>query len=223
MSRTKTIYFIRHGQSEANARDLFQGPDAPLTELGHKQARFVAERVKRLDAEVIIASPMPRAQETACVIHEATEISLETNELVREYVPPSELVGLERISPEGQAYTHEMMVHMGDPSWHFSDEENYYDLHIRAIEALAYLEGRPEAKLLVLTHAGFLRVLVTAMMTDGEPDPLTARRLMRFLKPMYTGITVCAFYPQAVRRCKWRLIAWNDHAHLAETEMKEPR
>ena len=34
MTIEKTIYFIRHGQSEDNAAPVFQAPDSPLSELG---------------------------------------------------------------------------------------------------------------------------------------------------------------------------------------------
>lgn len=222
MEPTKTIYFIRHGQSEANTDDVFQGPDSPLTELGVEQARFVAERIKGVGAEIIITSPMPRADQTAEIIADTTGLPIERNALVREYVPPTSLIGEARTSEKGRTYILEMLQNLDNPDWHYEDEENYYEQHERSVELLAQLEERDESKIIVVTHVGILRVAMTAMMTEFEPDSTTAKRLMRFMKPMNTGITVCAFYPDAVRRCKWRLVAWNDHAHLAETDMQEP-
>jgi broad specificity phosphatase PhoE len=219
----KFIYFIRHGQSEQNLGDVFQGPDAQLTALGREQAAFVADRTRALDAEVILASPMPRARDTAQLIADATGLPLEVQERFREYNPPSTLIGKERRSPEGQAYITGMLEHMNDQSWRFADEDTYFDLHARAVEALAHLIERPETRIIVVSHAGFMRVILGAMMTEGEPNAVLTRQLMRFLKPENTGITVCRYHSAAVRRNKWRLVAWNDHAHLADTSRVEPQ
>lgn len=63
-----TIYLIRHGESEANRRDVFLGHyDLHLTEIGRKQAQMTAaylrEQVGKPDA--IYASDLARAYETA--------------------------------------------------------------------------------------------------------------------------------------------------------------
>ncbi len=218
----KYVYLIRHGQSEQNTLNVFQGASTELTELGRKQASFVADRARGLDAEVILASPMPRARETAQIIADATGLPLEVHDLLREYVPPSSLIGKPLNDPEGERYVREMLIHLHDPGWHFGDEDSYFDLHDRALHTLDFLVKRPETKIIVVSHAGFMRVLVTAMMTEGLPDSMLALRLMRFLKPMNTGITICRYRSHSNRRNKWRLVAWNDHAHLAETEHEEP-
>lgn len=58
------LYIIRHGESEGNVtrRDL---PDAELTELGRRQAALVGERLRGLQLDAIIASPLVRAIDTA--------------------------------------------------------------------------------------------------------------------------------------------------------------
>lgn len=218
----KDVYFIRHGESEMNGKDLFQGADDPLTELGKRQASFVAERILDVDAEIILSSPMPRAAHTAEVIQQVINLPIEQTSLLREYEPPSALIGIQKSSPEGQMYIQEMLANLHKPEWHYADEENYNDMHKRAVELLDHLTTRSEHKILAVTHAGFMRALFTAMMSEGEADPTTMRRLMRFLRPMNTGVTVCHYDPREEIRNKWRLVAWNDHAHLAETDLSEP-
>ena len=63
----KTIlYMVRHGESEANRRDAYLGfYDLPLTDVGRKQAEMAAEFVQTLGAEVIYASDLSRARNTA--------------------------------------------------------------------------------------------------------------------------------------------------------------
>lgn len=66
-----TIYLIRHGQSEFNARFALERPndpmifDAPLTELGVQQAQQAREEMAMRNIEHVIASPMTRAIQTA--------------------------------------------------------------------------------------------------------------------------------------------------------------
>lgn len=59
-----TLILVRHGRTELNARGLLQGRvDAPLDELGQRQADRVSTRLGRVDR--VIASPLRRATETA--------------------------------------------------------------------------------------------------------------------------------------------------------------
>lgn len=69
------LYWIRHGQMEARARDapdlaavnrlLNEGEGGPLTDLGLEQAHRVAAWFRRSPVDVIYSSPLPRARQTA--------------------------------------------------------------------------------------------------------------------------------------------------------------
>jgi broad specificity phosphatase PhoE len=64
------ITLLRHGESEGNARHLFQGhDDHPLTEKGRAQANALALRwvSEGRGFDQVITSPLRRAQETACL------------------------------------------------------------------------------------------------------------------------------------------------------------
>lgn len=63
----KTIYFVRHGECEANAKRLIagSGDNSPLTPQGYEQAEVVADILKGKQIDFIITSPLARAQETA--------------------------------------------------------------------------------------------------------------------------------------------------------------
>lgn len=61
-----TIYFIRHGQTYANAEKKFAGVwDVSLNEIGIEQAAAVAERMKDIPVTAIYTSPLTRAHDTA--------------------------------------------------------------------------------------------------------------------------------------------------------------
>ncbi len=58
------LYLVRHGRTSANARGLLQGRlDPPLDEVGHRQARAMADMVGHVDE--VISSSLLRAQETS--------------------------------------------------------------------------------------------------------------------------------------------------------------
>ncbi len=68
-----TLYLVRHGQTEGNARHLFIGStDIPLDPLGERQARQVGDRFAGIEIDVLISSPMQRARQTAAEISRTT-------------------------------------------------------------------------------------------------------------------------------------------------------
>jgi probable phosphoglycerate mutase len=64
-----TIWFLRHGQSQANLEDRFAGrrDDSPLTDLGRSQALAAAAALSP-GISGIVCSPLRRATETAALI-----------------------------------------------------------------------------------------------------------------------------------------------------------
>ena len=75
----KKIYFVRHGESRWNVEDKICGrTDVELTEKGHEQAVSTGEEVLRLGikADMILCSPLKRAQDTASHICKVTGIPM---------------------------------------------------------------------------------------------------------------------------------------------------
>lgn len=77
------IYLVRHGQTEFNRLDRFQGHgDSPLTELGVRQAQayanLLAEQVRDPAGWRILASPLGRTRGTAEVIAKRLGLPVET-------------------------------------------------------------------------------------------------------------------------------------------------
>jgi broad specificity phosphatase PhoE len=66
------IYFVRHGESQANVDHVFAGISrpAPLTERGRQQARLAGQRIIDADIRIgqIVSSPLERAYDTAAII-----------------------------------------------------------------------------------------------------------------------------------------------------------
>lgn len=61
------IFLLRHGQTTANAQQIIQGPriDAPLSELGRRQADSLGEALADQAFAAVYCSPLVRARDTA--------------------------------------------------------------------------------------------------------------------------------------------------------------
>ncbi len=71
------IYVIRHGQTDYNVRNVYQGQsDIPLNNVGMEQAKQVAEKFKNLKVDVILVSPLLRAKQTASYVSKITGIPI---------------------------------------------------------------------------------------------------------------------------------------------------
>lgn len=79
MQLTRTpFWFLRHGETDWNAKDLGQGStDVPLNPHGRAQAEAAAKRLRNRGIATIIASPLSRAHDTAKTV--AAELGLDVH------------------------------------------------------------------------------------------------------------------------------------------------
>ena len=81
------IYFVRHGQSEANTAHVFsnRGWRHPLTALGREQARSLADHLRGQPIARIVSSPLQRAVETAQILSAALSAPVTQHDALREW------------------------------------------------------------------------------------------------------------------------------------------
>ena len=80
------LLLVRHGQSESNVAMQFTGQaDAPLSELGRKQANELKEFIlNNYNVDSIWSSDLLRARETVAPIAKALHLSIRKEKLLRE-------------------------------------------------------------------------------------------------------------------------------------------
>ncbi len=214
----KRVYFVRHGLSSGNADDVWHSlydPD-PLVDQGKDQSLLLAERCVKLPIDVIISSTIERAKTTADIVSGVIKKPVELSDLFIERRRPSNQIGFLKDSPESRFIGTTILENFHIENYRFSDEENFEDLKTRAHQALLFLEKRPEADILVITHDFFLRIIL-AYVTFG--DSLNGDECRQFIKVFCmknTGLTIMVFddIQKPVATSAWRVYTWNDFSHL---------
>lgn len=73
----RSFYFIRHGQTDWNLRNLIMGQmDIPLNKYGVQQAQHAAEKLQNITIRAIVTSPLLRAHQTASIIAEKLQLPM---------------------------------------------------------------------------------------------------------------------------------------------------
>jgi broad specificity phosphatase PhoE len=204
----KPVYnfvFLRHGESIGNAESRWQGQsDYALTEKGRLQAQALARRWKSegVRFDLIIASPLVRARETAQIIASAVEARLELDTILMErHIGEMEGLTAEEVRRRPQppfVTPYDSIGGEGEGDW---------ALFLRAGQALQALLRRPPGSYLIVSHGGLLNQLMNAIVGIApHVDPSGVR--FRFENTAFARVT---YYPYQHR---WTIDALNDRAHL---------
>lgn len=208
----KKIYFVRHGESEGNALRIHQSKETPLSEIGESQAKIVALRFSKIQADKIIASPYTRARQTSQAIADRNDLQVETCELFSERRGPSELIGISQLSEQSKQVRADLHTHLldQDGNWQYSNEETANEFAKRAEEALEFLRQRPEENLVVVCHALILRMIFTKILNPNG-DLKNLYDIYDSFDLTNTGISVAKYDDEKQR---WQMDCINDYSHL---------
>lgn len=175
----KKIYIVRHGQSIANVKDIWQSDAQSLSELGIEQAASVANYAKLLEIQTLLTSPYVRARETSVHVAEALDISMNETDLLRERKSPSEVLGLTRKDPESMRIVGEIDAHYDDLDYRYSDEENFSDLKARAKTLHDMLMAHESDRIMLVTHRDFICFFHAYSIWREELTPENYKRIFR--------------------------------------------
>ena len=135
--RPRRFYFIRHGETIANAANIRQGEEGGLSEKGRAQAEQAGRSLRRFPIKRIIASPYPRARETAAILRTHLAVPVIYSPLLAERRNPSEIIGKDTRDPGVVRIVDQIDLAYHPDDYRFSDEENFTDLKKRARKCLA--------------------------------------------------------------------------------------
>ncbi|MFZ2489134.1 MAG: histidine phosphatase family protein [Anaerolineae bacterium] len=199
-----TLILLRHGETEWNLTGRWQGQaaDTPLTAAGRSQAHVVARRLLGWPLRAIYSSDLLRAFETAQIVGAALNLA------------PIPVVGL-RESDVGQwtgltwadittRFPDEVQAMLAGEDVRRGGGESYAALHARLAAAVEQIAAQHAGEtVLLVSHGAALRSLI-AHVLDAS-----LRQMHRIAIGGNTALSVIQWQPG-----HWRLISYNDTAHL---------
>jgi broad specificity phosphatase PhoE len=184
----KTIYFMRHTQSEANLKGILASRrDFPLTQKGRQEAAAIASEFKDIaQLNRIFCSPLTRAQQTAQPIAEAFGLDVETDERLTEQDLGVFSGRTYAELGDGPDYMHER-----SRRWKWIPEgggESYEMIANRLEPFFQSLESLKGDNIMFVTHAVTLR-MVKATLEQTLPDyPREIAKNGEIWKVLFTGL-----------------------------------
>lgn len=169
------LYFARHGESEANAQQVFwnQPQGYGLTDKGKEQAAALAAHLAGIEFVALYCSPVLRAVQTAGIVGRRLGLTPEVTEGLREWD-----VGI----LEGQRYSketwalHDQVIIV---QWMKHDNhdaridggESYNDVAARFMLLIDRLEETycsTDANVLLISHAGTLTCMLPLLLSNVD-------------------------------------------------------
>ena len=149
------IYYVRHGQTDWNLAKKMQGGETerPLNEMGIQQAKDTRKELENVKYDLIIRSPMHRAEQTAEIINQDRNIPTIIDERVRE----RKLGEL-----EGHEITEEMENRIWDYDLNYQipNGESLHDFEKRILDFFDDLKKKYDDKtVLIVAHGGVAKVI----------------------------------------------------------------
>jgi len=169
----KIIHFVRHGEGTHNVTHNYHLEDefdAFLTQEGKRQARQAGHVLKDHPIELVVASPLSRALQTAegalavypakppVVVHEACREGMQFGkEPCNRRRPVKDILYAFPVVEDFHFHHHPEARHDHDSGWR--GNETYEDLVQRAKAFLDFVAKRPETHIAVFSHSVFLHAM----------------------------------------------------------------
>lgn len=156
-----TLYFIRHGETVWNTKEIFQGRlNSNLTKKGIEQTYLLADSLKNINFDKIYSSPQGRAVHTAEIIKGDRDLQIEIIEDFQE-ISLGEVEGISKESFKSK-YPQEYNDFWNAPN-HYNPKkyngENYYELLERVKVGLNKLKNEKNKNILIVTHGITLKAI----------------------------------------------------------------
>lgn len=202
----KTVYIIRHGQTDFNLKGIVQGSgvDSSLNDTGRSQGSYFFEKYSKLPFEVVLTSALRRTWETVSGFIEA-DIPWEKHPEINEMSWGSHEG--KKGSPESIAEYKSIKDGWGEGriDGRIGGGESAREMGVRLQAFIDHLPERKEGLLLVCSHGRAMCGLVTLMM--GRPIDR-----MNELTHNNTGLWRATLQDDGT----WLFDLENDRTHLPE-------
>ena len=170
--QSRQFWFLRHGETDWNARGLSQGNiDVPLNATGIAQAKAASLLLQGRGVASIVSSPLSRARDTATMAGEALGLPVAIDDELHEVS-----FGTQEAQPMAGAWFAAWVEGTATPE----GAESFVALRARAVAAINRALLRP-FPVLVVAHGALFRALRAEM--GMEPNVRTANAVPILCSP----------------------------------------
>ena len=176
---TKEIYLIRHAQSEANAALDLDNPtfyyDAKITFQGKEQALKAQKKLKNIDFDLMLCSPLTRTLQTFSLIFPNPISNTIVLPLVREHLDHSCDVGrqpsiLQKEFPhlnfdEVKEFWWNNYIPIDEKAINY---ESIEDLDKRVLKFKSWINKRSEKRIALVSHGTFITRIIHFFLDNCE-------------------------------------------------------
>jgi len=161
------IYFIRHGESEANILQELSNlaEKHPLTDYGRQQTKFLAQNLKGVPFHQIFTSPLLRARETAQILSDELTIPFEITDALREGD-----CGILEGRSDKAAWAIFDQVHnawwAGDMNVRVKGGESFNDMEARFVPFIRKIANEDRGDVLLVGHGSLYRFMLPKMLVN---------------------------------------------------------
>lgn len=172
--RLRTLFLVRHAETAWNLEHRYQGQtDIPLCDLGRESARRLRTRLEKRprlfcsQTTAVVSSDLSRARESAELAFATDGRKIHLDPELRElrygiFEGRSREEIARELGDEWQRF-------MSDPDYAVKGGEARSAVRERALRAVRrWLEKLPQPNIVIVTHGGVLRQLLTFTLGEGE-------------------------------------------------------
>lgn len=191
LNTVKTITFVRHAQSEANAGGVTQPHHSiPLSDLGRRQAKELAQSLEITPSQILV-SEFVRTAETAAPFCERVGMESKVHPLLNEFssIDSALLAGMRGAQrrPIADAYWERR-----DPDLRMGPRaETFAEFDLRVSQFVGALDSLPSGTL-IFGHGQFLALTIWRLQRIGDAGPSSMSDFRKFQTAL--PMPNCAIY-----------------------------
>jgi 2,3-bisphosphoglycerate-dependent phosphoglycerate mutase len=202
------LLLIRHAQPR-RVEDADGPADPELSERGHEQARLLAAYLADEHIDIVVASPLRRARQTAAPLAECLQLNVAVDDGIAEYDREAgEYIPIEQLRAEGLPGWQDVLT----GNAHRAVGVDPVEFRARVVAAVEkIIDAHAGATVAAVCHGGVINAYVSHILRIDDASG--------FFYPNYTSIHRVA----AARSGERTVLSLNEVAHLRSTGVRVGR
>jgi broad specificity phosphatase PhoE len=165
--------------------------------------------------DTLATSPYTRAAQTAEAIAHATGLPAEVLAYAHERRVPSSLEGKSIHGAEREAVIEKIFkLWLAGKNERLEDEETYLDIVARVNKLKQYVSRHTAEHIAVVSHATFIKTFLSTVFHADVQASRAMLSLYHSHEVSNTGVSEFTYDPARPEGQEWKLVTWNDRAHL---------